>query len=132
MKNLNLEKLWQVSNKLLEKQEELFEDGKYAYLLGKQSSFYGGTFERFLEYYSFKIEEDKVVVFNDDPIPYEQYSKQDFSYIPIVLLSFSAEKLEKWIENEVDAQLKEIELEKLADKERIKEQINRLQKQLKA
>lgn len=130
MKNLNLYKLWEICNKLSEKQNELSERSIYIHLLGCRSNYYIPTFENFLSYYSFKIEDDNIVIYNNDGVPYETYSNDDFSYIPISLLSFSAEKLEKWIETEVELQIERLEREKLAEKENIKLQIERLTKQL--
>ena len=130
MKNLNLEKLWQICNKISWKQEQLTEDNIYISLLGNSSSYYMSDFEHFLEYYSFKIEDGNIVVFNCDGIPYEDYDNNDFSYIPIELLDMSDEDLIVWIEAEVERQLEAQRVNKSAEKENIKLQIERLQKQL--
>lgn len=50
--------------------------------------------------------------------------------IPIELLDMSDEDLIVWIEVEVERQLEAQRVNKLAEKENIKEQIKRLQKQL--
>lgn len=130
MKTLDLYKLWEICNKLSIRQEELSENNIYVFLLGRRSNFYSSTYEGFLEYYSFKVEDDNIVVFNQDGIPYEDYSNDDFSYVPFVLLYFGEKELEQWIETEITRQLNEQEVEKLQQKESIKAQINRLQKQL--
>lgn len=130
MKELNLYKLWQVCNTLSEKQSELCEQSIYVYLLGHQSSFSAYTFENFLSYYSFKIEDGNIIVFNTDGIPYEDFRNNDISHIPTYLLSFSAEKIEKYMEEEIEKQLKQQEEAKIQEKEDIKRQIELLQKQL--
>jgi hypothetical protein len=79
---------------------------------------------------NFRISDDYIVVFNDDKIAWEDFSNDDFSSAPLCLLSFSAEKLDRWIEAEIDLQLKAQEREKMREKEKIKAQIERLQKQL--
>jgi hypothetical protein len=56
MKNLDLYKLWHICNKLSQKQGELEEEGQYFYLLGVNSNFIEDSFDKFLKYYSFKIE----------------------------------------------------------------------------
>ena len=84
----------------------------------------------FLNYYSFRIDGDDIIVFNDDGIPYEDYTNRDFSYIPSVLLSFSSEKLDNWVETEIKLQLAKQERDKAEQKKDIKAQIERLQKQL--
>ncbi len=131
MKILNLHILWVICNMLSTKQNELSESSTYVSLLGNRSNYNSCLFERFLEYYSFKVEENKIFIFNDDGVPYEDYTNDDFSYVPIVLLDFGEKELEQWIETEVNRQLKEQEVEKLQQKESIKLQIERLQKQLK-
>lgn len=131
IKDLELDKIWRICNKLSYEEAKFSEEkGIYVSLLGYRSSYSSSSFENFLSYYSFKIEDDNIVIFNNDGVPHEDYSNDDFSYIPICLLYFSAEKLDEWIENEIELQLEKQEREKLAEKENIKLQIERLTKQL--
>ena len=127
---IDLKKLWVICNKLSEKESELAEDGVYISLLGHKSEYNEMSFEGFLECYSFKINTDNIVVFNNDGIPYEDYHNNDYSNIPICLLSFSAEKLDRWIKTEIGLELERIERKKLAEKENLKAQIKRLETQL--
>jgi hypothetical protein len=126
---LDLKKLWEICNKLSYEQTILEEKDVFVSLLGNSSSYYSNSFEWFLEYYSFKIEEDCVVVFNDQKIPYEDYSNQDFSYVPICILGFGEQELENYIKQSVAMQLEKQEKEKIAAKENIRLQIERLTKQ---
>lgn len=130
MKNLDLEKLWSVCNTLSQKQSELCEQDIFVHLLGHSSNYGDMSFESFLEYYSLKVETDSVIVFNTDGIPYEDYTNDDFSYIPVVLLSFGEKDLENWMKNEIDLQLEKQKRDKLVRKENIKQQIQYLKKQL--
>lgn len=131
MKELNLYRLWEVMNTLSYKQAKLAEEeDKHVNLLGHSSNYISMSFKSFLEYYSFKFEGDNIVVYNDDGVPYENYNNDDFSYIPSILLSFSAEKLERWIETEIGLHLERIEREKIAEKENLKRQIEQLTKRL--
>lgn len=132
MKNLDLEKLWNVCNTLSEKESELAEHGTYVSLLGNSSNFSAYSFEQFLEYYSFKIEDDNIIVFNDDKVAWEDYTVNDFSYIPIILLSFNEKRLESWMETEIKLELEKQEREKIQEKEDIKKQIKLLTKKLEA
>lgn len=128
---LDLKRVWEVMNTLSYKQEKLAEEeDKYVELLGHSSNYCQQEFDSFLNYYSFKVDGDNIVVFNDDGVPYEDYDNDDFSYVPICLLSFSAEKLNKWIETEIELQLKKQQREKIAEKENIKRQIEQLNKRL--
>jgi hypothetical protein len=130
MKTLDLEKTCQICNILSKKESELSEDNIFVSLLGNRSNFGATEFESFLDYYSFKIQNTMLCIFNDDGIPWETYTNQDFSYIPLNLLDFNEQELENWMEEEIKNQLKQQEIEKLQRKEEIKAQIERLQKQL--
>ena len=130
MRELNLYKLWEVLNTLSRKQEELSEDNIYVLLMGHRSNYVEMSFEGFLEYYAFKVNRDTITVYNDDGVSFEDYENDDFSYVPICLLSFSAEKLENWIDDEIEKQLAQQKREKEQQKENIKSQIERLKTQL--
>ena len=128
--NLNLEKVWQVMNTLSNKQSELSEDNVYINFMGHRSLYNEVSFESFLDYYSFKINKDEIVVFNNDGVAWEDFTNDDFSYIPSVLLSFSAEKLNKWVETEIELQLAKQKRDKVAEKGELQRNIERLTKQL--
>lgn len=130
MKNLNLEKVNLVCNTLSDKRHELIEENIYIDFLGHRSNYVSLSFEGFLDYYNFKIDGKDIIVFNDDAIPYENYTNEDYSYFPSALLSFTPEKLEKWVETEITLQLAKQERNKESDKERLKNYIKRIQKQL--
>ena len=130
MKNLNLEKLHQVCNKLSEKQDELAGDNVYVSLMGVRSSYCTPSFEGFLNYYSFRIDGEDIIVFNNDAVGWESFNNDDFSYIPTELLDIPVEDLIVWIEAEVDRQIYIEKLNKSAEKDKIREQIERLQRQL--
>ena len=130
MKKLDLEKLHYICNKLSNKEQEFSERYIYVSLMGHNSNYSEMEFESFMKYYNFGFEDDNIVVFNDDKVSYENYTNQDFSYIPIILLSFDETMLEKYIENEINEQLKHQEQERLQRKEDLKTKIELLQKQL--
>ena len=130
MRQLNLYKLWEVCNTLSLKESELQEQSIFISFLGNKSNFCAQTFESFLEYYSFSIEGETIIVFNDDGVPYEDFSTDDFSYVPTVLLSFGEKELERWIDDEIEKQLTQQKREKEQQKENIKSQIERLKTQL--
>ena len=127
---LDLKKIWEILNTLSNRQEELGQEYYYVDLLGNSSEYFSRDFESFLEYYSFKIEDNNVVVFNIDRVPYEDYTNNDYSYIPLPVLGFGKEELENYIKQTIDMQLKEQEKQRIAGKENIKRQIEQLQKRL--
>jgi len=127
---LDLKKLWEVCNTLSNKQGEFSEQDIFVHLLGHRSEYSEMGFEGFLNYYSFRLDGDEIVVFNQDRIPYESYSNDDVSCIPLSLLSFYDKRLESWIKTEIGLQLASQEREKVAEKENIKRQIENLNKRL--
>lgn len=130
MRNLNLEKLWSVCNKLSNKEQELSERDIYVSLMGHNSNYSEMEFESFIKYYNFGFEDDNIVVFNDDAVSYENYTVNDFTYIPTILLSFDEKRLESWMETEIKLQLEAQEREKVREKEDLKKQIELLTKKL--
>jgi hypothetical protein len=130
MEILNLKKLWEVCNILSDKESELSEQNCYISLLGMNSDYLTMEFDSFLSYYSFKVEKDRIVVFNDDGIPYEDSTRGDFSYVPISLLNGGEKEIEKWMEEEIAKQLEQQEKDRIAQKEDIKRQIELLNKRL--
>jgi hypothetical protein len=130
MKQLNLKKLWEVCNKLSWEQEQLSDKNIWVNLLGINSGYVTQRFENFLEDYSFRIQGDNVVVFINEPVPYEDFNYQDFSYVPLSLLFGGEKELEEYIKTETERQLEQQRKEKDYEKERLKLEIERLQNKL--
>jgi hypothetical protein len=129
MENLNLKRVFEVMNKLSSKQSEMWEQGKYIYLMGARSEYHKTSFESFLGYYSFSIGDENIVVYNISYID-ENWTTEDYSYIPINLLCFSDEELDDYIKIAVKKELERIEKEKISEKEDIQRQIELLNKRL--
>lgn len=131
MENLNLKKVWEIMNKLSYEETKLSEEqDKWVKLLGHNSEYYVTDFESFLDYYSFKIKDGRLCIFNDDSVGYEDYDNNDFSYIALYLLEFAEKDLEKWIETEIKNQLEQQNKDKIANKENLKLEIEQLTKRL--
>ena len=130
MKELNLYRIWQIITKVSEEQDKMHEKDLYVYLLNTRSYYVPSDFENFLNYFSFKVEKEYVEVFNTDPIPYENDYNDEVFYVPKKLLSMTDEELDIWIEEKIQKELDRIERDKIAEKEKIKADIDRLNKQL--
>lgn len=130
MKTLNLYKIWEVLNLIVNVEESLHEKGIYPCLLGNSSNYYKQEFKYFLEEYSFKVEDDKICIFNDDVIPYEDYTNGDFSFIPIKLLELDEEEIKQWVDKEVEEHLEQETVSKENEKQNLKQQIELLQNRL--
>lgn len=131
MREINLYKIWQIITKVSEEQDKMHEKDLYVYLLQSRSYYVSSDFENFINYFSFKIEKEYVEVFNYDPVPYENCSNDEVFYVPKELLEMTDQGLDIWIEEKIQKELDRIERDKIAEKERIKADINRLNIQLK-
>ena len=130
MKELNLHRIWQIINILSNRQNELNEKSIYVYLLGNSSEYVERSFENFLEWYSFKVKDSYISVFNDDGIPWEDYNNQDYNEVPFELLTMSDQDILFWAEKETEKQLEEQEKAKQITKKELLSQIEKLNKQL--
>lgn len=130
MRELNLHRVWEIMNKLKQKEYSLEEEDIYVYFLSRRSQYIPTDFEGFVDYYSFSVNEWYLVVFNDDGVPYEDYTNEDFNHIPRQILDMTDEELDTWMEDEMKRQLEEQRKDREREKENIKKQIERLQKQL--
>ena len=130
MKELNLHRIWQIINKVSEEQDKMHEKDLYVYLLQSRSYYVSSDFENFINYFSFKVEKEYVEVFNYDPVPYENYNNDEVFYVPKKLLTLTDQELNIWVEEKIQRELDRIERDKIAEKEKIKADIDRLNKQL--
>lgn len=127
---LDLKRLHEIFNKISFEEELLSENGIFVNLLGNRSNYYQSSLEHFLDFYSFKINKDSISVFNDDGIPWENYTNGDFSDINIDVLKMSNLEVDEWIKNKVETHLKQLKVDEIKRIENIKLEIIRLQKEL--
>lgn len=127
---LDLQKVWSVLNFITEQENVYNEKDIYPNLLGLNSSYYYQDFNHFLEHYSFRVDEDEICVFNDDQVPYEDFTNSDFSYIFKELLSFNDNELMAWIEKQTEIHLSILEEIEEEEKESLKNQIKMLTEKL--
>lgn len=130
MKILDLHRIWEILNFISEQENILNDKDIYPYFLGNMSCYYIQGFDYFVEHYSFSIDKDEICIFNDDPIPYEDYTINDFSYIPKELLSFNDNELMAWIEKQTEIHLSRLEENKKLEKKELEDKIKFLTEKL--
>ena len=131
MKTLDLHRIWEVMNFLTEQDDILNEKGLYPDFLGQNSNYFREEFSDFLEGYSFRLDKDEICVFNNDRIPYEDDRNNDYSYIPLELLSFNDEQLMNWIDKRTQNYIERQKHYKEEEKKNIEYKIKILTEQLK-
>lgn len=131
MKTLDLYRVWEIMNFITEQENLLNEKSVYPYFLGNTSKYYDQSFSHFLEHYSFRIDEDEICIFNDDGVHYEDYTNEDFSYIPKKLLSFNDYGyLTSWVREETELHLRREEENKKKEKKDLEDKIKFLTQRL--
>ena len=82
-------------------------------------------YEGFLDWFSFKMLKDTIMVFNDDRVPYEDYTWNEFNYIPFSVINMSDEGVEKWVIEEIKKKEEEYVEWEQKRKETLLEEIER-------
>ncbi len=131
MKTLDLYRIWEVMNFLTEQEDILNDKGLYPCFLGQNSNYFEQEFLSFLQEYSFNVDENEICVFNNDGIPYEDYTNNDYSYIPVELLTFNDEQLMNWIDKRTQDYIQRQKHYKEEEKKNIEHKIKLLTEQLK-
>lgn len=91
MENINTKRIWeifQIIDRIDEDEVLDFNNALFEY-------------EGFLDWFSFKVLNNSIMVFNDDRVPYEDTTWNDFNYIPFSVISMSDEEVEKWVLEEI-------------------------------
>ena len=118
MEIINTKRIWEIFQIV----DRIDEDGT----LGFVNSFL--EYEGFSDWYSFKMLKDSIMVYNNDQIPYEDYTWNDFNYIPFSVMKMTDREVEKWVSKEIKKKEKEdVEWEQKR-KETLLEEIERNKK----
>ena len=82
-------------------------------------------YEGFLDWFSFKMLKDTIMVYNNGQIPYEDYTWNEFNYIPFSVMNMSDEGVEKWVIEEIKKKEEEYVEWEQKRKETLLEEIER-------
>ena len=91
MEIINLKRIWEIFQIIDRIDEDEVLDFNNASL----------EYESFLEWYSFKIIRDSIMVYNNGRVPYEDDTWNDFNYIPFSVMKMTDEEVEKWVLEEI-------------------------------
>ena len=115
MEIINLKRIWEIFQIIGRIDEWSRLDFNNAFL----------EYEGFLDWYSFKMLKDTIMVFNDDRVPYEDYTWNEFNYIPFSVMNMSDEGVEKWVIEEIKKKEEEYVEWEQKRKETLLEEIER-------
>ena len=118
MEIINTKRIWEISQIV----DRIDEDGTLDF---NNASL---EYESFLEWYSFKIIRDSIMVFNDDRVPYEDYTWNEFNYIPFSVMNMSDEEVEKWVIEEIKKKEEEYVGREQSRKETLLQEVERIKK----
>ena len=88
-------------------------------------------YEGFLDWFSFKMLKDTIMVYNNGRVPYEDDTWNDFNYIPFSVMKMSDEEVEKWVIEEIKKKEEEYVEREQSRKETLLQEIERIKKILK-
>ena len=121
MEIINTKRIWEIFQII----DRIDEDG----VLDFNNALF--EYEVFLDWFSFKILEDTIMVYNDDQIPYEDNTWNEFNYIPFSVMKMSDEEVEKWVIEEIKKKEEEYVEREQSRKETLLQEIERIKKILK-
>ena len=97
MEIINTKRIWEIFQII----DRIDEDG----VLDFNNTFL--EYEGFLDWFSFKMLKDTIMVYNNDQIPYEDDTWNDFNYIPFSVMKMTDREVEKWVSKEIKKKEKE-------------------------
>lgn len=124
---IDLKRLWEITLIICNEIDEALEEDFYINYTTQYS------FESFLNYFSIKIDiiREEITYYNDDKVPYEDFTYQDFNTLPLSILEFKDEEVKEWLyEKNKERVLKEKENRKI-ELDRLKRNIEILKEQVK-
>lgn len=124
---IDLKRLWEITLIICNEIDEAPEEDFYINYTTQYS------FESFLNYFSIKIDiiREEITYYNDDKVPYEDFTYQDFNTLPLSILEFKDEEVKEWLyEKNKERVLREKENRKI-EIDRLKRSIEILKEQVK-
>ena len=124
---IDLKRLWEITLIICNEIDEAPEEDFHINYTTQYS------FESFLNYFSIKIDiiREEITYYNDDKVPYEDFTYQDFNTLPLSILEFKDEDVKEWLyEKNKERVLKETENRKI-EIDRLKRNIEILKEQVK-
>lgn len=128
MKEINIFRLWQITNII---QEELHKIDEEKDVFVEFNTI--NDYDSFLKTYSFKIETEfkKICYYNNDYIPYEDYTYNEYNYLPFEVLEMNDDKVKKYAYGLYEDLLSKEKNDKKLLIKRLKNKLETLQKRLK-
>ena len=102
METINIKRIWEIFQIV----DRIDEDGT----LDFNNTFL--EYEGFLDWFSFKMLKDTIMVYNNGRVPYEDDTWNDFNYIPFSVMKMTDREVEKWEQKRKETLLEEIERNK--------------------
>ena len=124
---IDLKRLWEITLIICNEIDEAPEEDFYINYTTQYS------FESFLNYFSIKIDiiREEITYYNDDKVPYEDFTYNDFNTLPLSILEFKDKEVKEWLyEKNKEHVIKEKENRKI-ELDRLKRNIEILKEQVK-
>ena len=127
---IDLKRLWEITLVICNEIDKVCDEDFYINYNTQYS------FESFLNYFSIKIDiiREEITYYNDDKVPYEDFTYHDFNTLPLSILEFTDKEVIEWLYKKnreyilKEKQNKKIEIDRLKrNVEILKEQVKKLE-----
>ena len=127
---IDLKRLWEITLVICNEIDKVCDEDFYINYNTQYS------FESFLNYFSIKIDiiREEITYYNDDKVPYEDFTYRDFNTLPLSILEFTDKEIIEWLYKKnreyilKEKQNKKIEIDRLKrNVEILEEQIKKLE-----
>ena len=127
---IDLKRLWEITLVICNEIDKVCDEDFYINYNTQYS------FESFLNYFSIKIDiiREEITYYNDDKVPYEDFTYRDFNTLPLSILEFTDKEVIEWLYKKnreyilKEKQNKKIEIDRLKrNVEILEEQIKKLE-----
>ena len=127
---IDLKRLWEITLVICNEIDKVCDEDFYINYNTQYS------FESFLNYFSIKIDiiREEITYYNNDKVPYEDFTYRDFNTLPLSILEFTDKEIIEWLYKKnreyilKEKQNKKIEIDRLKrNVEMLEEQIKKLE-----
>ena len=124
---IDLKRLWEITLVICNEIDKVCDEDFYINYNTQYS------FESFLNYFSIKIDiiREEITYYNDDKVPYEDFTYQDFNTLPLSILEFTDKEVIEWLYKKNREYILKEKQNKKMEIDRLKRNVEILEEQIK-
>ena len=124
---IDLKRLWEITLVICNEIDKVCDEDFYINYNTQYS------FESFLNYFSIKIDiiRGEITYYNDDKVPYEDFTYRDFNTLPLSILEFTDKEVIEWLYKKNREYILKEKQNKKMEIDRLKRNVEILEEQIK-